>query len=83
MNSKAAPSAFGTSPKYDGTSVVFGGGRVGVETTVINRAQQKGLSPSPSPFYLLLFTHYILKTFRIPPFYARLTSTLITDNCLL
>ena len=31
----------GTSPKDDGTSVVFGGGRVGVEITVMNRTQPK------------------------------------------
>ena len=37
----------------------------------------------PSPFYLLLFTHYIFKTFRIPPFYARLELSIHINHDLL
>jgi hypothetical protein len=56
MNAKAAPSALaGTSPKYDRSTVVFGGGRVGVETTVINQAQ-----PEDSAHRRVLFTCYFL-----------------------
>jgi len=51
---KATPSAFGTSPKCDGTSVAFGGGRVGV---VLCFAFQRKLNHANYPVDIL---HHIV-----------------------